>query len=103
MMTIVVISIAITLPIIFWVGLGNLQSLIKNWDNGAQISLFLKQDVPLARAETLTQELKNQPAVVSVNYISPSQGLADFEKQIGLTNILSALPANPLRVLSCCI
>lgn len=95
-MTIAVIGIALALPATLFILLQNIQTLSAGWNNKAQISLFLKQDITDQQAHILQQQLRTQSAIAKVTYISPAQGLAEFAKQSGFGNVLQQLNSNPL-------
>lgn len=95
-MTIAVIGIALALPATLYILLQNIQQVSHGWDNKAQISLFLKQDVNASQVQVLQQQLMLDQAIGKVKYISPSQGLKEFESQSGFGNVLQQLHSNPL-------
>ncbi len=96
LMTVVVIGIALALPAGLYVILKNIEQVSSQWDDAAQISLFLKQDVNDAEAQFLVNKLKVWPEITAVNYQSASQSLEEFRQLSGLGNLLDTLPTNPL-------
>lgn len=95
-MTIAVIGISLALPMGLFLVLKNIQLLTHNWDSSSQIALFLDLDVTEAQTDELLVKLQANPDIAEVNYISPQQGLAKFEKQSGLGDLIGSLPDNPL-------
>jgi len=95
-MTTTVIGIALALPAGLFVVLQNVQLLSANWDNGTQISLFLKPKVKAAHAHRLLNRLKTDPLIQDIRYISAEQALADFSKNSGFDDALALLDENPL-------
>lgn len=95
-MVLIVLAIALALPTGLWVVLKNLKSISQEWDKGAQISLFLKMDVDEMQVEQLLERLRARPEVEQVAYITPEEGLQSFQKQAGMSVLLSKLPRNPL-------
>ncbi len=95
-MTIGVIAIALALPMGLYVLLQNAKFVSQGWDEGAQISLFLKMDVSDQQAQALLAEVKDNKAVANANYISPADGLKEFEQQSGFGDVLKQLHDNPL-------
>ncbi len=95
-MTIVVIGITLALPAALYALIGNLQRVGGGWDQGAQISLFLKLGTSRAAAETLAGQIRTMPDVASVRYISPASALKDFKRLSGFGNTLDLLDSNPL-------
>lgn len=95
-MTIGVIAIALALPMGLYVLLQNAKFVSQGWDEGAQISLFLKMDVSEQQAQALLAEIKVNNDVADANYISPTAGLKEFEQQSGFGDVLKQLHDNPL-------
>ena len=96
LMTTAVIGIALALPSGLHVVLQNAQQLSGGWDGAAQISLFLKRSVPNEEANRLARQLQELPEVASVNYISRSEALQEFQRLSGFGDALEALKDNPL-------
>lgn len=96
LMTTAVIGIALALPSGLHVVLQNAQQLSGGWDGAAQISLFLKRSVPNEEANRLARQLQKLPEVASVNYISRSEALQEFQRLSGFGDALEALKENPL-------
>ena len=96
LMTTAVIGIALALPSGLHVVLQNAQQLSGGWDGAAQISLFLKRSVPEEEANRLARQIQKLPEVASVNYISRSEALQDFQRLSGFGDALEALKDNPL-------
>ena len=95
-MVLAVLAIALALPTGLWVALKNLKSISKEWDKGAQISLFLKMDVDEIQVQQLIERLRIRPEIAQATYISPDEGLQSFQKQAGMSVLLAQLPRNPL-------
>lgn len=95
LMTIAVIGISIALPTAAYVLLVNAQSASSDWDANARISLYLS-DVAGVDAERLGREVRAQPGVAGVTYLSPEQALAEFREMSGFGDALDALEDNPL-------
>lgn len=96
LMTVVVIGIALALPAGLYVLLKNIEHASSQWDDAAQISLFLKQDTGDAQAQILINKLTNWPEITAVMYQSASQSLEEFRQLSGLGSLLDTLPTNPL-------
>ena len=96
LMTAAVIGIALALPSGLHVVLQNAQQLSGGWDGAAQISLFLKRAVPNEEANRLARQIQKLPEVASVNYISRSEALQEFQRLSGFGDALEALKENPL-------
>ncbi len=96
LMTFMVIGIALALPASLYVLLKNIEQVSTQWDDVAQISLFLKQNTSDTQAQQLVSELKAWPEITAVSYQSASQSLEEFRQLSGLGSLLDTLPANPL-------
>lgn len=96
LMTVVVIGIALALPAGLYVILKNIEQVSSQWDDAAQISLFLKQDSSDSQAKALANKLKTWPEITAINYQSASQSLEEFRQLSGLGSLLDTLPTNPL-------
>jgi cell division transport system permease protein len=96
LMTVFVIGIALALPTALFVLLQNAKMLSQNWNDSSQISIYLKMNLSQNQIQNLLQRLQQQTNITSIKYISPEQGLTEFQKQIGLENVLSTLKNNPL-------
>ena len=92
-MMIAVIAIALALPTSLYCVLSNVTRLCDHWYPSNQISLYLKSD---AKLRSIIEQVRTMPAVQTVDYISPSRGLAEFEKALGIENLLVGLDHNPI-------
>ncbi len=95
-MTVAVIGIALALPTGLHVILQNLQGVSAGWENTAQMSLFLKQDVPPEAVESLRSRLEDMTEIAAVMYITPRQALEEFRDSSGFGAALDSLRENPL-------
>lgn len=95
--TVLVIAIAVILPLGFFVVLKNLQHLDSAWGSRAPtISLYLKTDFNQDQIQTFVAQLKTNPKIAEIHYISPEEGLTHFEKNSPFGDILKKLSENPL-------
>jgi cell division transport system permease protein len=95
-MTLLVIALALALPAGVRVLVGNAQSATGSFGSAVDLSVFLKSDVPLAKAQQLAQAAQQRPDVASVTLISADKGLEDFRTYSGFGDALAALKENPL-------
>lgn len=96
LMTIVVIGIALALPATLHVFLNKVENLGASWQESAQVSLFLKANLPAQTLAGLKSELQGWSEISRLEYISPEQALDDFQNSSGLGDALSMLDENPL-------
>jgi cell division transport system permease protein len=94
--TIIVISTAIIFPTALYIALKNLQQLSSHLNTSAQITVYLKNEIANSRVTELVQNLKNTSAILSIEHISPQQGLRDLAQQSDLSNLMHELQENPL-------
>lgn len=95
-MTALVIAIALALPAALHLGLTNFQRALAGWDGQPQISVFLNRGARDSAVQTYAGELREDPAISEVTYISPQEALAEFQQASGLGDALGGLDTNPL-------
>ncbi len=96
LMTAAVIGIALALPSALYALTVNLQRLGSQWDGGASLSLFLRQDVSLDQARALEKKLRQWPEIGRLRLITPQQALEEFRQLSGFGDTLDLLDKNPL-------
>lgn len=96
LMTICVIGIALALPATLYVVLQNSKAVTASWEQGSQISVFLKMNVTQNDVDQIIKQLRLRDDVGNVSYISPQQGLEQLQKQAEFGDVLTQLPDNPL-------
>lgn len=96
MMTVLVIAIALALPAGLYVFVHNIQMLTQEWQSGAQLSLFVKEEVSDEKALALSQELETYPGIDRIEFLSKKAALEEFKALSGFSQMLEALPENPL-------
>lgn len=95
-MTILVLAIAIALAGCFYIVVANVQQLTGNLETSNQMSLFLKEHVTEAAGQKLVEQLRLNPNVETVKFISKTQAMEEFKAHSGFADALSALSSNPL-------
>ena len=96
MLTWLVIGIALALPAILYVVLQNVSMVSGDWGGKPRISLYLQQDVSVASAQAIQQELRAMPDVEEVSFISSDEALRVFQRRSGFGEVLNTLDRNPL-------
>lgn len=96
-MTILVLAIAMTLPMVLYKIFDSLEAVTADWVSGPKISVFLDAEVedgldPIEFGQRLLQN----PMIDDVQYVSPQQGLEEFANLDGFAEAIEALPSNPL-------
>ncbi|MBS0580162.1 MAG: cell division protein FtsX [Proteobacteria bacterium] len=95
-LTVFVIALALALPAALRVFVSNSQAATGNFASAVDISVYLKTDVPLAKAQQLAQNARQRTDVAQVTLIPADKGLEDFRTYSGFGDALEALKENPL-------
>lgn len=96
LLSIMVIAIALALPLGLAKLLDDARGMVGNWKGNAQISLYLKKDLPAAEQTALQQQVQGKAGVGRVELITPAQALADFKASSGYGEAVDLLGSNPL-------
>jgi len=96
LLTLLVIALALALPVALRLIVTNAQAATGNFANAVDLSVYLKTDVPLAKAQQLAQAARQRRDVATVMLIPADQGLEDFRSYSGFGDALAALKENPL-------
>jgi cell division transport system permease protein len=95
-LTLLVIALALALPTSLRLFVTNAQLATGNFANAVDVSVYLKTDVPLAKAQQLAQAAGQRADVAAVTVIPADKGLEDFRTYSGFGEALQALKENPL-------
>ncbi|RCU50970.1 cell division protein FtsX [Corallincola luteus] len=96
LMTMAVLGLSLSLPAALYVLQKNAVAVSSAWQNAAEISLFLRQDLSPEVQRAFSHRIGLHPEVDSVTLISPDAGLEDFKLQSGFGDALAYLDRNPL-------
>jgi cell division transport system permease protein len=96
LLTLLVIALALALPTALRLFVSNAQAATGNFANAIDLSVYLKTDVPLAKAQQLAQAAQQRHEVAAVTLIPADKGLEDFRTYSGFGDALTALKENPL-------
>jgi cell division transport system permease protein len=96
LLTVFVIALALALPAALKVFVTNSQAATGNFASAVDVSVYLKTDVPLAKAQQLAQSARQRSDVAEVTLIPADKGLEDFRTYSGFGDALAALKENPL-------
>jgi cell division transport system permease protein len=94
-LTVGVMAVALALPLGLWLVLANVQRFSGQVQQSREISVFLKPDIDVARAQSLARTLRGRPDIGQVQLRTPEQGLAELRAS-GLGEAIDAAGANPL-------
>lgn len=90
-LTLAVISMALTLPACLYLLSKNIASVADNVASPSQISVYIQEDTPEPRIMVLKDEIESRAEVDKVEFISPQQGLQDLSQHSGFDQAISLL------------
>ncbi|WP_443083673.1 permease-like cell division protein FtsX [Vibrio sp. HA2012] len=90
-LTLAVIAMALALPASLYLAGKNITQVAQGVASPSQLSVYLKDDTPEARAMVLKDELERWQEVASIEYISSQQGLSDLSQYAGFEDALALL------------
>ena len=96
MLTLLVMSLALSLPLLLWLALDNARGLGGSLEDARALSVFLKSDVDAQAATAFAEKLRARADVARVEIKTPEQGLEEFRNQSGFADALKVLRSNPL-------
>ena len=96
LMTIAVLGLSITLPSALYVMVKNLDRVSADWQQAAEVSVFLKSDIRNAEVQQLLTRLRSWPEIDSIEFISSEQALDEFTATSGFGDAMQYLEDNPL-------
>ena len=95
-LTLLVIGLALALPTALGLFITNAQVATGGFSQAIDMSVYLKSDVPLAKAQQLAADARQRAGVALVKVIPADEGLEQFRKYSGFGAALDALKSNPL-------
>ncbi|WP_419832205.1 permease-like cell division protein FtsX [Endozoicomonas atrinae] len=90
------IAVAFSLPVLLFVLVSNVQVLGATWDGQPKISIYLNNGVSQKVIDQRIADYRESPLIKEVVYISPEQGVSDFQQKAGLQDVITQLGFNPL-------
>lgn len=94
--TVFVVAVALLLPAILTSLNSNLTELLAGFQDNAQISLYLRQDISETEGRQVSKDLLSMEGIDSGYYISSGQALDEFGEATGLKGLLLEMEVNPL-------
>jgi cell division transport system permease protein len=94
-LTVGVMAVALALPLGLWLVVNNVARFSGDVQRSRQVSVFLRTDVDVARAQALAQSLRARADIDTVQLRTPAQGLAELRAG-GLGAAIDAVGDNPL-------
>ncbi len=95
-LTLLVIGLALALPTALRLFVSNAQIATGGFIDAVDLSVYLKPDVALARAQQLARTAQERSEVADVTLIPSDQALEEFRTYSGFGAALAALKDNPL-------
>ncbi len=95
-LTVLVIALALARPTGLRLFVSNAQIATGGFANAIDLSVYLKTDVPLAKAQQLARTARERSEVADVTLIPSDQALEEFRTYSGFGTALEALRDNPL-------
>lgn len=96
LLTILVISISLTLPMMSYLLWKNADQALKQFSPQSELTLYLDQTLTEEDSQSVLDNLRQQQGVVALNYISRQQSLENFRAWSGFKEELDVLEDNPL-------
>lgn len=95
-LNVIVIGIALSLPVGFYLGLDNLQTFSRQLSSDPQVSIFLATDAAQADVAAVEQRLKSHPEIGRIEFIPRDRALERLKRSMGFADVLANLEKNPL-------
>ncbi len=95
-LTLLVIGLALALPTALRIFVSNAQVATGSFANAIDLSVYLKTDVPLVKAQQLAHSARERSEVAEVTLIPADKALEEFRSYSGFGAALEALKDNPL-------
>ena len=90
------IGVAFSLPALLYLIVINLQVLGNGWEGQPRISLYLESGLSDKQIRSLRNQARDDQDIASFTFISPSEGLKEFQEKTQLNGVFEALGYNPL-------
>lgn len=96
MLTIAVLGLSLTLPATLYVVVKNSQAVGAQWDNPAEITVFLQKELSAQQVESFARRVELMDQVSNVTHISRDEALREFRDYSGFGSAIDYLENNPL-------
>ena len=95
-LTVLVIALALALPTALRLLVLNAEAATGGFSSAIDLSVYLKSDVPLVKAQQLERNASERSEVARVELIPADKAMEEFRKYSGFGSALDALKDNPL-------
>ena len=96
LLTVGVMAVALSLPLLLAMLLGNVERLSGSFRESRDVSVFLEPGIDEAAARTAADEVRRDAGVAAVLLRSPDEGMAEFREMADFAGALALLDENPL-------
>jgi cell division transport system permease protein len=96
MLTIAVLGLSLTLPATLYVVVKNSQSVGAQWDNAAEITVFLNKSLSAEQVQTFKRRVELKDEIARVEHIGRDEALREFRDYSGFGSAIDYLDSNPL-------
>lgn len=96
LLSILVMGMALCLPITLWVLMGNMKNVAGFWDDGAQITVYLKPAISNAQGAQIANRMQSIDHIASQRVITKEEGLEQLKQAMGVNRL--GIEGNPLPV-----
>ena len=95
--TMLVIAIALSLPLVLYILLDNAQRAMRVLDHGAQLTAFLRHDLGATEPVSVASALRQWDTVERVHVVSRAEALSEYQRMTGFDDVLTVFEGrNPL-------
>lgn len=95
-LTLLTLAIALVLPAGLSILVQNIHQITGGWGGRAHLSVFLDKSLSSEQQQRLAQEWRLHDGIDGIELITADEALAQYRQQAGSSDILAALPGNPL-------
>lgn len=95
-LTMLAIAISFVLPAMLWLAMSSVNALDGRLDDGSQMTLYLKPGTDNGVVTRTAEQVRQTDGVTKVSVITADEGLAEFQKTLGLSLSSGQLRDNPL-------
>jgi cell division transport system permease protein len=81
--TILALGVTLVFPSLLGVAMINAVSLAALWNEGGQVTVYVRTEAGPGEIDRLTALLRQQPGVRTVSHITPEAGLVEFREAAG--------------------
>jgi cell division transport system permease protein len=96
LLNVLVLGIALAFPLLGYVALDNVRSMVPRIQAGTEVTAFLKPEVAAEERAPVERLLRSDPAVRRVRFVSRDEALVRLKATAGIADIASVLAENPL-------